>query len=123
MRLVGAAIPPAAGLRLFVELLEGLSILGLPRGKSVRAPAVYDDRRRRWARKLGILCEDQERVFLDEGAVCDELFAPRYDIWIAFGRRALVKTAVEPRNTTKPFAVRCPRASAPLIRQTSTPPG
>ena len=48
----------SARLGLFVELFEGFSILSFPRDKSVCAPAMYDGRRGRWARKLGILSED-----------------------------------------------------------------
>jgi len=78
-------------LGLFVELFEGFSILSFPRGKSVCAPAVYNDRRRRWAKKLGLLGEDQESVFLDERATGDELFALGYDVRIVLGTWALLQ--------------------------------
>jgi hypothetical protein len=48
---------------LLIELFERFSILGFPPGKPVCAPAVYNNRRRRWARKPRILSEDQEVIF------------------------------------------------------------
>ena len=50
-------------LRLLVELFKRLAIFGLPRGKSVCAPAVYNDRRRGWTGKLRILGEDKKPSF------------------------------------------------------------
>ena len=76
---------------LFVDLSQGLSILSFPRDESVGAPAVYDDRRRRWTGKLGIFREDQESVSLDERAIGSKLFALGYDVRIIVGRWALLQ--------------------------------
>lgn len=62
-------------LGLLVELLERFAILGFPSGKSVCTPAVYNDGRRRWTRKLRILGEDQEAIFLDKCAINGKFFA------------------------------------------------
>ena len=76
---------------LFVKLFERFPVLSLPGDQSVGAPAVYDDRRRRWTGKLRILGEDQEPVFLDERAIANELFALGHDVRIALGRWALIQ--------------------------------
>ncbi len=108
---------------LFVKLLEGFSIRRFPSNKSVCASAMYNCRRR-GARELRILVERQKSVFLNESSVGDEFFALGYGPRIRLSRWALLQDCRgDPWNTTKPFAVRCPCASAPLIRQKSTPPG
>ena len=78
-------------LGLFVALFERFSILSLPCGKAVCAPAVYNDRRRRWTRKLRILGEDLKAILLDERAIGDELFALGYGVRIDFGGWAFLQ--------------------------------
>src|ERR1035438_5239626 len=78
-------------LGLFVKLFERFPVLSFPGNKSVGTPAMYDDRRRRWTRELGILGEDQDPVFLDERAIGNELFALGHDVRIALGRWALLQ--------------------------------
>jgi len=85
------ARPHPLELGLFVELFERFSILSFPRGKPVCAPAVYNDRCRRWTRKLRILGEDQKTVFLNERATRDELFALGYDVGVTLCRWALLQ--------------------------------
>ena len=77
--------------RLLIELFERFPILSFPRGKPVCAPAVYNDRRRRWTRKLRILGKDQESVFLDERAIGNELFALGYDVGVTLCRWTLLQ--------------------------------
>ncbi len=81
----------ASTLCLFVELVERLPVFSFPRGKSVCAPAVYNYCSSRWARTLGILCEDQDSASLDERTIGNELFALGHDVRILVGRRALVQ--------------------------------
>ena len=55
---------------------------------------MYNDRRRRWTRKLRVLSEDQEAIFLNERAIGDELFALSYDVGVTLGRWALLQDGV-----------------------------
>ena len=70
----------------FVELLEGFSIPGLPNDEPVCAAAVYNGRRRRWAGKLRVLREDQQPVPLEESTIGNELLALGNDVRTALGR-------------------------------------
>ncbi len=69
-------------LGIFVKLFKRFATLSFPRGKSVCAPSVYNDCRRRRTGELRSLREDQEAALGNKGSISDELFALSQDVRI-----------------------------------------